>query len=50
VAALAGDLKAAGFPPVHHSAVYCLHYRPAYRVVAPRFLPAGLRAGLLGSA
>jgi hypothetical protein len=50
VAALAVDLKAAGFPAASHSAVYRLHYRPAYRVVAPRLLPADLQAGLPGSA
>ena len=50
VAALAADLKAAGFPAVSHSAAYRLHYRPAYRVVAPRLLPADLQAGLPGSA
>jgi len=36
-------MKEAGYPAMHHSAVYCLHYRPAYRVVATRYLPATLR-------
>ncbi len=42
VAALAAQMKEAGYPPVHHSAAYRRNYRPAYRVVAVRFLPASL--------
>jgi len=45
VVALAGRMQEQGYPPVHHSAAYRLRYRPAYRVVAPRLLPAGLLAG-----
>lgn len=46
VTALAGRMQEEGYPAVHHSAAYCLHYRPAYRVVATRFLPEGLVEGL----
>jgi hypothetical protein len=39
------DLEAAGYPAVHHSAVFGLRYGPAYRVVSStllgHFLPAG---------
>ena len=31
--------RAAGFPPVHHSAEYATHYHPAYRVVLGAYLP-----------
>ncbi len=34
VTALAGRMHDEGYPAVHHSEAYCLHYRPAYRVVA----------------
>lgn len=33
------SLAAQGFPAVRHSAVYRTAYRPAYRVIAQRFLP-----------
>ena len=46
VAALAAQMKEAGYPPGQHSAAYRLHYRPAYRVVATGFLPMMLIAGL----
>ena len=45
VAALAAQMKEAGYPPGQHSAAYRLHYRPAYRVVATGFLPTLLTAG-----
>lgn len=35
-----GDMQAAGFPAVHHSARYTQQYRPAYRVVAHALLPS----------
>lgn len=31
--------RAAGFPPVHHSAEYAQQYHPAYRVVLAAYLP-----------
>ncbi len=34
-----GEMKANGYPAVHHSARFVAHYMPAYRVVASRFLP-----------
>lgn len=38
----AAEMKAAGFPAVHHSSAYETAYRPAYRVIAVRFLPRSL--------
>ena len=35
----AGKAQTQGFPAGHHSLVYRLNYRPAYRVVLSRFLP-----------
>jgi hypothetical protein len=32
------DMRALGFPAVHHSEIYVREYRPAYRVVAHGFL------------
>ncbi len=46
VAALAVRMKEEGYPPGQHSAAYRLHYRPAYRVVAARFLPTVPTEGL----
>jgi hypothetical protein len=34
-----GEMKAAAYPAVHHSAAFAAHYRPAYRVVAGWILP-----------
>lgn len=36
------QMKAAGFPAVHHSAVFETEYRPAYRVVASELVPGEL--------
>lgn len=36
-------MRSSGFPPVHHSPPFVEAYRPAYRVVAARFLPESLR-------
>jgi hypothetical protein len=33
------DLEREGFPAVHHSATYEEAYRPAYRVIATKYLP-----------
>ena len=33
------EMKAANYPAVHHSSAFSKHYRPAYRVVANRYLP-----------
>jgi hypothetical protein len=33
------EMKAIDYPAVHHSPVFSEHYRPAYRVVANRYLP-----------
>jgi hypothetical protein len=44
VAELARSMKDQGYPARHHSTEYARRYRPAYRVVATRFLPAGLGA------
>jgi hypothetical protein len=46
VTALAGRMHDEGYPAVHHSEAYCLHYHPTYRVVATRLLPGGLVEGL----
>jgi hypothetical protein len=35
----AAQMRAAGFPAVHHSAAYAAAYRPAYRVMARAALP-----------
>jgi len=35
-------MKEKSFPAVHHSAVFAIEYRPAYRVVASAFLPVEL--------
>lgn len=43
---LARQMQGEGYPARHHSEAYCLHYRPAYRVVATRLLPGGLVEGL----
>ena len=32
-------MSASGFPAIHHSDIYTQLYRPAYRVVAVKFLP-----------
>jgi hypothetical protein len=32
------DMRAEGFPAVHHSDTYAKTYRPAYRVIVHRFL------------
>lgn len=37
------EMAASGFPAAHHSAIYTETYRPAYRVVAARFLPETIR-------
>lgn len=42
VTAFFADRKAQGFPAYHHSAAFCQHYQPAYRVVARAFLPKEL--------
>jgi hypothetical protein len=39
VGLLAGRMRASGFPAVHHSDIYVVEYRPAYRVVARATLP-----------
>ncbi len=41
-------MKAAGFPAIHHSAVFQAEYHPAYRVVARAFLARELLAAVLG--
>ncbi|MGE5123215.1 MAG: hypothetical protein ACM3H7_01765 [Acidobacteriaceae bacterium] len=38
-----GWLEGAGFPSVHHSQVYSLHYQPAYRLITAR---SALQSGL----
>jgi hypothetical protein len=43
MAAYFARLDSSGFPAVHHSASYEEAYRPAYRVVALRYLPPELR-------
>jgi hypothetical protein len=35
-------MRVQGFPAVHHSPEYQARYRPAYRVVARRFIPPGI--------
>jgi len=45
VTKLAGRMKAQGYPAAHHSEAYRTLYRPAYRVVATRFLPPELVPG-----
>ncbi|MBN2113071.1 MAG: hypothetical protein JW785_02980 [Acidimicrobiia bacterium] len=45
VTKLAGRMKAQGYPAAHHSEGYRILYRPAYRVVAARFLPPELVSG-----
>jgi hypothetical protein len=36
--AFAGKMKAAGFPPSHHSEAFRAHYHPSYRVIVHAFL------------
>jgi len=39
------QMREAGYPAAHHSEAYRIFYRPAYRVVATRFLPPELVPG-----
>jgi hypothetical protein len=48
VRSLLARMRAAGFPAIHHSAVFEAAYHPAYRVVARAFLPWELLAAVLG--
>jgi hypothetical protein len=49
VRSLLARMRAAGFPAIHHSAVFEAAYHPAYRVVARAFLPWELPAAAPGS-
>ena len=49
VTALFAERRAAGFDATHHSAEYAAAYRPAYRVVARKYVAGLMRAGTRGS-
>lgn len=36
------EMRAAGYPAVHHSPQYTEAYKPSYRVIARQFLPQGI--------
>ncbi|MBQ8497956.1 MAG: hypothetical protein IJ489_10960 [Clostridia bacterium] len=35
----ASEWKALGYPAIHHSDIFRMHYHPAYRVIANQYLP-----------
>ncbi|MDD5263786.1 MAG: DUF4111 domain-containing protein [Candidatus Bipolaricaulis sp.] len=44
IAAVSARMRESGFPAVHHSDIYVVEYRPAYRVVSRATMDRGLRA------